>query len=90
MCQAVAQSSFQQLVYDSLFTECINGLLGVDTHCPQCVKAGVVPIDEPTTALGQGESDGEPASGPMICGKRGTTYQPSRRKRINSHGLEKR
>lgn len=53
-------------------------------------KAGVVPIDEPTTALGQTESDGEPASGPMICGKRGTTYQPSRRKRINSHGLEKR
>ena len=27
---------------------------------------------------------------PMQCGKRGMTYQPSRRKRVNSHGLEKR
>ena len=27
---------------------------------------------------------------PLQCGKRGMTYQPSRRKRVNSHGLEKR
>lgn len=58
-------------------------------HIAHCVE-GVMPVDEPTTVLGQSDSDGEPALGPMICGKRGTTYQPSRRKRINSHGLEKR
>ncbi|PNW72856.1 hypothetical protein CHLRE_14g609050v5 [Chlamydomonas reinhardtii] len=33
---------------------------------------------------------GGPAPAPLRCGNRGNTYQPSRRKRVNRHGLEKR
>ncbi|KAG2423635.1 hypothetical protein HXX76_015152 [Chlamydomonas incerta] len=31
-----------------------------------------------------------PPAAPLQCGNRGNTYQPSRRKRVNRHGLEKR
>ncbi|GFR42672.1 hypothetical protein Agub_g3483 [Astrephomene gubernaculifera] len=38
-------------------------------------------------------TEGEVAPGaavPLQCGNRGNTYQPSRKKRVNKHGLEKR
>lgn len=39
----------------------------------------------------QPENIVEPVSSPtLIAKKRGTSYQPSRRKRLNKHGLEKR
>ncbi|KXZ51825.1 hypothetical protein GPECTOR_11g265 [Gonium pectorale] len=48
-------------------------------------SAGGIPAGAPEGPVG---SSGVEA--PLQCGNRGNTYQPSRRKRVNRHGLEKR
>ncbi|PNH11451.1 50S ribosomal protein L34 [Tetrabaena socialis] len=63
------------------------------TPQPQPAQPAVLPGAEqqeltlPVSGGVVGEGDAE---APMQCGNRGNTYQPSRRKRVNKHGLEKR
>lgn len=76
------------------------------THPPQlppalpqpCVCAGPLPdlglpqpgvSTPPSPAPPPGSCPGATPA-PLQCGNRGNTWQPSRRKRINKHGLEKR
>ena len=58
-----------------------SGSLAAGPSCPRPSPATILPAlpFEPM-----------PITPSMECGKRGMTYQPSRRKRVNSHGLEKR
>jgi hypothetical protein len=49
------------------------------------------PMEAPSASQDEVQSPpGQQQQSPIVCKNRGTTYQPSRRKRVNKHGLAKR
>ncbi|KAG2491074.1 hypothetical protein HYH03_010519 [Edaphochlamys debaryana] len=58
-------------------------------HMPGTAPAPQPPAPVPVPTGSEGPHPA-PASLRIRCGARGTTYQPSRRKRVNRHGIEKR
>ena len=64
---------------------------GLWDQTPSSRVGGISPLDSPPLSEDDQMAEDPRNPGSAIeCGKRGMTYQPSRRKRVNSHGLEKR
>ena len=59
------------------------------TPAPRVGGTSISPLHSPPDDH-QVIEDPQTPEAAIECGKRGMTYQPSRRKRVNSHGLEKR